>query len=153
MSSRSLSTLADRIQRKVSIQADGCYVWTGAMARGYGRIHLDDKMHCVHRLTYTIWRGPIPPGLQLDHLCRNRACCNPLHLEQVTASENVRRGLSPQLARERFTKTHCLRGHALNDNSVYRYPGERKCRECTLINSRNQKARLRAARLGVSDGI
>lgn len=141
MTSKSLSTLADRIQNKVDIQADGCIMWTASRSSGYGQIWLDGKMYLVHRLTYTMWRGPIPPGLQIDHLCRNRACCNPLHLEPVTGSENTRRGLLPQLTRERCTKTHCARGHELTEDSVYRYQGRRECRECRLIRERNQYAR------------
>lgn len=86
-------TLVERITALIEVQGDdGCWIWRGTKSNGYGRVSVDRRLHYVHRVVYALTVGEIPEGLQLDHLCRNRACCNPAHLEPVTASENVRRG-------------------------------------------------------------
>jgi HNH endonuclease len=73
--------------------ADACWLWSGARtAAGYGARWLDGRTRYVHRLSYEALVGPIPEGLTIDHLCHNRACCNPAHMEVVTRSENGRRG-------------------------------------------------------------
>lgn len=87
-----------------------CWIFKGATSRGYGQARVGGKTISVHRTAYEILVGPIPEGLQLDHLCRNRACYNPAHLEPVTGTENRRRGITvrpgngrhPRLANGRF---------------------------------------------------
>lgn len=118
---------------KVSSEA-GCWLWTGALvAGGYGTVSRNMKMLRVHRVTYELLVGPIPAGLQLDHLCRNRACCNPGHLEPVTAKENFRRGESP--AARMIRENVCRRGHEMTEENTYRPPsGERICRACARAN-------------------
>ena len=96
---------------KVHITPNGCHQWTAYCGEnGYGRFYLDGRGLLAHRWSYERHVGPIPHGLQIDHLCRNRGCVNPEHLEPVTPSENVRRGTAPNLARSRAAElTHCKR--------------------------------------------
>ena len=84
-------TALERFEVKVDRQPGGCWLWTGATTdKGYG-VFWDGKLGRAHRWAYTHWRGPIPEGLTLDHLCQVKACVNPDHLEPVTALENYRR--------------------------------------------------------------
>lgn len=86
----------DRVFAKVTESSVGCWVFGGALSEGYGKIGLggrDDGIDFTHRVVWRCLRDDIPEGLDLDHLCRNRACCNPWHLEPVTRKVNVARGL------------------------------------------------------------
>lgn len=104
--------LMARLSENVAIEGE-CIVWTGARAQGYGRLHRNGGSELVHRLAYQLVYGPIPPGYDLDHLCRNRACFNPDHLEPVTRGENVRRGHP-----FRRRKEVCKHGHPLTGENV-----------------------------------
>lgn len=116
----------------------GCWLWGGAVSWGYGKFGVRRKadgkrfMAMVHRLAYEMWVGPIPEGLDLDHLCRVRNCLNPEHLEPVTRKENLRRGIGAQLSSERqLSKTECRNGHLYTEATMYiDYRGLRKCRIC-----------------------
>lgn len=104
----------------------------------------------AHRVGYELYVGKIPDGLMLDHLCRNRCCVNPKHLEPVTNLENVRRGIAAQRNREiRLAMTHCKRGHPLSGDNLYINPGsgQRVCRSCRLMSKRafHARAKLRRA--------
>lgn len=70
----------------------GCWLYTNVFNNGYGQIQINGRDTLAHRTAYEYFKGPIPEGLELDHLCRTKACVNPDHLEPVTRSENVRRG-------------------------------------------------------------
>jgi hypothetical protein len=122
------------MQNKIQIR--DCWDWTGALnSKGYGSVAHKGRVWSTHRLAYELLVGPIPDGLQLDHLCRNRSCCNPDHLEPVTPKVNSERGAQA-------TKMHCVRGHALaGENLLIKKRGQlspvRNCRTC-----RNELRRL-----------
>jgi hypothetical protein len=107
-----------------------CWMWTGGGSRGYGQFRQSkSRIVTAHRFCYELMRGPVTPGLELDHLCRVRLCVNPWHLEQVTGLENIRRGrpFHPQRL-----QTHCKRGnHPLSGPNLYiNTLGARVCRIC-----------------------
>src|SRR4030095_828263 len=87
-----------------------CWIWTRSKVKGgYGKVSFEGKRHLTHRLTYEHFKGPIPQGLEPDHLCRNRACGNPDHLEPVTHRVNSLRGVGPSA--KCAVQTHCKHGH------------------------------------------
>lgn len=113
---------------------DRCWPWKGSLASaGYGYISFDNHRFRAHRIAYELVKGEIPDGLVIDHLCRNRACCNPAHLEAVSNRTNVLRGVGPSA--EAAVKTHCSSGHSLlDDGDVYiDADGHRNCRVCRRI--------------------
>lgn len=121
----------ERLLSKIDKTTD-CWEWTGTIGvYGYGKIYIEGKHKRAHRAVYESLVGEIPKGLVLDHLCRNRSCVNPDHLEPVTSKENLLRG--DTLASQNSTKTHCLRGHIFDDKNTYYKKngnGGRACREC-----------------------
>ena len=131
------ASLIERLSTKIQVADDGCLEWTGYLRSGYGIFRgVGGKNQTAHRVVWELFVGPIPEGMDLDHLCRNRACCNPDHLEPVTRLENLRRGLNGVL------KTHCVNGHEYTpENTILRKPvpgsrhrpnGSRECRTCVL---------------------
>lgn len=87
-----LHDVQQRIAARVIASASGCWLWQGHLDRhGYGTICIDGRTSGAHRVAYAAWRGPIPVGLEIDHLCREPRCVNPEHLEPVTRLENMRR--------------------------------------------------------------
>lgn len=144
-----------KIQARLVVQDDGCHVWPGAKTNGYGVVGWQDRIRRVHRLLYEHLVGPVPKGLDLDHLCRNRACANVGHLEPVTRSENLKRGNNWQRA-----KTHCPEGHPLSGDNLDPYTlkeGRRRCRTCHLRYQaglqRRKKAAMRAQNEGLPEGV
>ncbi len=118
----------------------GCWVWQRCLTFGYGRKRVKGVDWRAHRWYYEQAHGPIPAGLVIDHLCRNRACVNPAHMEPVTNRENILRGVSPHALNAR--KTHCKRDHEYTPENTYLTPaGLRQCRECDRQKNREWKAR------------
>lgn len=132
----------DRFWNKVDVGHPlGCWVWTAWKDDGYGRIDVDGRGVMAHRWSYQALVGPIPEGMQLDHLCRVRSCVNPDHLELVTSAENTRRGFS--VSRANRAKTHCPSGHVYDEVNTYiDRRGKRYCRKCQ--NKRRSERRKRA---------
>lgn len=128
------TTALPRILRRLIAGPNGCCLWTGATnPKGYGSIKVRQKVLVTHRVVFEHFNGPIPAGLEVDHLCRVRRCCNPHHLQAVTHEENVRRSLG--LAALNAQKTHCDYGHEFTPENTAVYKGRkgaqiRRCRTC-----------------------
>lgn len=121
----------ERFLDKVSMEPNsGCWLWTGTLQRqGYGRFYKVNKQPAIlaHRVAFEHFVGPIPTGLELDHLCRVKGCVNPKHLEAVTHAENMRRWGIGDLQKK---KTHCPHGHPYEGDNLVRKGNRRVCRTC-----------------------
>jgi hypothetical protein len=123
---------------------DECWLWLGQLHHeGYAHLSVGGCQVPAHRFSYELHHGtPIPPGLQIDHLCRNRGCVNPRHLEPVTSRTNVLRGISPPA--KNVIKTHCPQGHAYDESNTRWYQGRRYCRACADERKRVRRTAQRA---------
>lgn len=122
-----------------------CWTWTASTDHnGYGRFYDGQTMTRPYRWAYEQQFGPVAPGLHLDHLCRNRLCCRPSHLEPVTPRMNTLRGMSPGAVAYRTNR--CFKGHELTPgNTGMRRDGSRICKTCDAARSRAYYARKQAA--------
>lgn len=136
-------------QKAEIVEKEKCWPWGGSTdGNGYGQVMVNGKPYRAHRLMYElVHKGEeLPPkssGLTIDHICRNRSCINPNHLEIVTNRENVLRGNGLTAINHR--KTHCTKGHPLSGANLYLYQKgntiERSCRECRRVCRRAWKAK------------
>jgi len=129
---------------------DDCWNWMGNTRLGYGVFWFCNKSITAHRFAYWIFVGPIDIGKVIHHECKNRLCCNPRHLKQITHSEHfashperLKRGLG------RSHKTHCIRGHEFTEENTYAWGGYRQCRQCMQAyrDSKPRKSKRRIKRL------
>jgi len=131
----------DRFMQKFKVNPKtGCWIWTGTYDdKGYSQLFLKQEKITRkatkisgHRFSYLTLKGKIPPGMQIDHICRTRGCVNPEHLRLVTPRENVLLGIGP--AAEHASKVACVNGHPFTIENTYVWKGKfRKCRECRRI--------------------
>lgn len=148
------SRTQQRFESKFKIVPGGCWEWTGTRDKdGYAFFKLDGNLRRGARVAYEMYVGPIPEGLQIDHLCRNKCCVNPEHLEAVTIQENLRRKNSA--ARKRKWRrsapgnTHCMKGHPLVPGNVFvGTDGRRRCRICRYHYFRERAERQKEERRG-----
>lgn len=140
---RAAAPLDERIH-KLSVPTDtGCWEWAAAISNsGYGVLTLAKPRRnaFAHRVSYEAFTGPIPDGMQVDHLCRNRICVNPEHLEAVSPRTNVLRGNT--VAAAQASKVSCDHGHEFTPENTYvtRW-GRRQCRACNRARSASYRAR------------
>ncbi len=134
-----------RLWKFFLVSDDGCWEFTGAKdTRGYGQIRGDNGTpRDPHLVLWEALRGPVPEGLELDHLCRNTSCLRPDHLEPVTHLENVRRG---DAGLHNAVKTHCPRGHEYSVTNTYvNTKGSRVCRACRVQANDRYRRRKRGS--------
>lgn len=120
-----------RVFKKIKINNEtGCWDWLGFTSQGYGQIRINKKLYRIHRFMYAWLVSPIPNGKGknipvLNHICNNRSCCNPLHLELISDTENILKGNGATAINHR--KTHCKKGHLLHPANKNGY---RRCMIC-----------------------
>jgi hypothetical protein len=124
---------ASRFWAKV-VQVGDCWLWQAHAKRGYGRFRSNGRMVVAHRWAYEQLRVEVPPGLELDHLCRNPSCVNPWHLEPVTHAVNV----------SRAARASCAQGHPFDASNTYTWRGRRNCRVCNRESQRRARSTTRA---------
>lgn len=138
-----LDALRVRLESSIEKSDRGCWLWTGSLYHGGYAFF---RSFGVHRLTYHLFKGPIPDGLQIDHLCHVRRCVNPEHLEAVPPKVNIqRRVLKPV--------THCVNGHEYTpENTRFDKNGWKLCVECNRLHMRDVYAEKRAGYIGPGKG-
>jgi hypothetical protein len=125
------------------VNSRGCWVWTGNVnSAGYGTVRIHGKTLFVHRVMFRLLGGHIPAGWTIDHLCRNKLCINPRHLEACTQRVNVLRGKGACAKNAR--KTRCLRGHEFTDENTRRDSnGWRQCARCRRLRDRRRRHHIK----------
>lgn len=136
--------LPPRFWSKVHVAESGCWEWTAWIKpAGYGYYNTNGSTNLAHRFAYATLVAAIPAHLMCDHLCRNRRCVNPNHIEPVTNRENALRGET--INARNAAATHCPAGHPYDEANTYRHPyGDRRCRACGRESARRRRSKDRA---------
>lgn len=121
----------DRFINKLERLEDGCLIFTGSTVRGYGRFWDGERLVLAHRFSFELTHGPIPPGHDVHHTCRNRLCVEPLHLQAVPTEIHALQGFPEGYENYNSQKTHCPKGHPYDEENTYvSKKGQRMCRAC-----------------------
>lgn len=141
-----VESLPSRLASKINAAPVGCWKWSAYVTtEGYGQYSHDGRLQQAHRVVYELLVGPIPAGLQLDHLCRVRSCVNPAHMEPVTNHENILRGES---GIKNAMKTQCPQKHPYNLANTRFHKGKRYCRVCSKYRRMWRRLRQMQVRKG-----
>jgi len=133
-----------RFFKHVNIAESGCWEWTGSGTKaGYGRFGNGERVVGAHCFSYEYFKGPIPEGYEIDHLCHNPKCVNPDHLEAVTREENLKRQYFYGRGDQQREKTYCPKGHPYDEENTYYYRNAqgniaRQCKTCMRLRERNR---------------
>ncbi len=116
----------------IIIGDDNCWNWSGFTDKdGYGKINRNYKCYFSHRFFYDVFVGIKDESTVIDHICKNRKCCNPDHLREVSCKENANNNSNSPIAMN-AQKTHCIRGHELIHPNIYAHNNRRRCKKCNL---------------------
>lgn len=137
--------LLEWVKSNCDIDHNECWLWNGALNdKGYGLTKYKGEPIKAHQLTYNLVGGVVKEGLELDHTCRVRRCCNPDHVEPTTHSENVKRGLLSSVSAKRYAEvTACPAGHPYSGTNLYiNKEGHRYCRQCGREGQKRRRLKL-----------
>jgi len=141
---RPTTPFIERLEASIGRTPFGCWIWLRGLRKGYGYFAFDagKKKRSAHRASYEHFKGPIPKGMQIDHLCGIKCCVNPEHLEVVTRSENVKRAWQPAMESKRI-KTHCPNGHLYSLENLVPGQLKRGKRSCLICDREKAHIRIR----------
>jgi hypothetical protein len=129
----------ERFLKFISVNNNGCWEWNGFIDKhGYGKFTLKNKCYFSHRVSFDIFVKKLNKELVIDHICKNRKCCNPEHLREVTAKINVTKNSESFVAYNK-KKTHCPKGHELVYPNIYSHDGRRRCKICNLSKAKERR--------------